>query len=124
MPAPLNKPAEATWPLRVATSVSWDPQSRPRDTLRVDLGHWQAPLLQAEVLRDLSGPVAHPLRAAYAIGAPLPLPQPGGVALIRGASLDGDAWWAFWRHLAAGGAPAAPGPGDIPRYLRAVARRL
>ena len=107
LPAPLNKPADATWPLRVATSVSFDAQGRPRDTLRVDLGHWQSPLLQAEVLRDLSGPAPRPLRAAYAIGTPLPAPQPDGIAAVRSAALDGDAWWTFWRGISA--APATEG---------------
>jgi uncharacterized protein (TIGR02099 family) len=108
LPAPLDKPADAAWPLRVSTVVSFDPQGRPRDTLHVDLGHWQQPLLLAEVQRDLSGPIPRPQRLAYAIGAPLPPPQPGGVAVVRSAALNGDAWWAFWRGLSA--APASPEP--------------
>ncbi len=115
LPAPLNKPADAVWPLRVATTVSFDAQSRPHDTLRVDLGHWQAPLLQVEVVRDLAGATPRPLRAAYAVGATLPAPQPGGIVVLRGSSFDGDAWWSFWRKLSAGAAlPAstASSPGE------------
>ncbi len=105
LPAPLNKPAEAAWPLSVSTTVSFD-EGRPRDTLRVELAHAQGPVLLAEVLRDRSGDTPRPLRAAYAVGAPLPPAQPGGMLLLRGPSFNGDAWLAFWRGLSAGAAPA------------------
>jgi len=105
LPAPLNKPAEATWPLSVSTTVSYD-EGRPRDTLRVELAQPQGPVLQAEVLRDRSGDVPRPLRAAYAVGAPLPALQPGGILVLRGPAFNGDAWLAFWRGLG-GNAPAA-----------------
>ena len=118
LPAPLNKPADATWPLRVATTVSFDAQGRPRDTLRVDLAQPQGPLVQAEVLRDLSGPEPRPLQSAYAVGAPLPPLVPGGVLVLRGAAFDVDAWREFWRGLsdaspatvAATAPPAAASP--------------
>ena len=109
LPAPLNKPAEATWPLSVSTAVSLD-EGHPRDTLRVQLAQPQGSVLQAEVLRDRSGDVPRPLRAAYAVGAPLPPLQPGGVLLLRGPSFNGDAWLAFWRGLSSGPAAAASGP--------------
>ena len=108
LPAPLNKPAEATWPLSVSTTMSLE-EGRPRDTLRVELSQPQGPLLQAEVLRDRSGDVPRPLRAAYAVGAPLPALQPGGVLLLHGPAFNGDAWLAFWRGLSTG-APTAPAP--------------
>ena len=113
LPAPLNKAADATWPLNVSTTVSFD-EGRPRDTLRVQLAQPQGPLLQAEVLRDLSGGAPRPLRAAYAVGAPLPPLQPGGVLLLHGPSFNGDAWLAFWRGLSTGAAapPAATGASD------------
>jgi len=114
LPAPLDKPADAPWPLRVSTVVSFDAQGRPHDTLHVDLGHWQQPLLQAEVQRDLSGPVPRPLRLAYAIGTPLPPAQPGGIAVMHGAALNGDAWWSFWRGLAGPTAAAEPAPAPAP----------
>jgi uncharacterized protein (TIGR02099 family) len=113
LPAPLNKPSEAVWPLRIATTLSADGQGKPRDTLRVELGPGPLPLLQAEVLRDLSGPVAIPLRAAYAIGAPMPAPQAGGAALVHAQSLDGDAWWNVWKSLDEG-SPPAPSPAPVP----------
>ncbi|MBW8757636.1 MAG: TIGR02099 family protein, partial [Burkholderiales bacterium] len=112
LPAPLNKPADATWPLTVSTTGSLD-EGHPRDTLRVALSQPQGTVLQAEVLRDRSGDVPRPIRAAYAVGAPLPPPQPGGVLTLRGPSFNGDAWLALWRGLSAGPAtpPPAAGPG-------------
>ena len=107
LPAPLNKPADAAWPLTVSTTASLD-EGRPRDTLRVELAQPQGTVLQAEVLRDRSGDVPRPLRAAYAVGAPLPPLQPGGILTLRGASFNGDAWLAFWRGLSGGSAAAAP----------------
>ena len=109
LPAPLNKPADATWPLSVSTTVSLD-EGRPRDTLRVALAQPQGPLLQAEVLRDRSGDVPRPLRAAYAVGAPLPPLQPGGMLLLRGPSFNGDAWLAFWRGAVRRRRAGAPPP--------------
>jgi len=74
--------------------------------LRVALSQPQGTVLQAEVLRDRSGDVPRPIRAAYAVGAPLPPLQPGGVLLLRGPSFNGDAWLALWRGVSAG--PPAP----------------
>ena len=110
LPAPLNKPADATWPLSVSTTLSLD-EGRPRDTLRVQLSQPQGPLLQGEVVRDRSGDVPRPLRAAYAVGAPLPPLQPGGVLLLRGPAFNGDAWLSFWRGLSSGARAPAPSPG-------------
>jgi uncharacterized protein (TIGR02099 family) len=109
LPAPLDKPADATWPLTVSTIASFD-EGRPRDTLRVELAQPQGTVLQAEVLRDRSGDVPRPLRAAYAVGVPLPPLQPGGILLLRGPDFNGDAWLAFWRGLSAGGPVASSRP--------------
>jgi uncharacterized protein (TIGR02099 family) len=116
LPAPLGKPPDASWPLRVATAVSFDAQGKPRDTLRVDLGPPQSPLLQADVLRDLSGPAPRPLQAAYAIGTPMPAPLPGGLLALGGPSLDGDAWISFLRDAKApaAAASAASAPPEVP----------
>lgn len=109
LPAPLDKPADATWPLSVSTTASFD-EGRPRDTLRVMLAQPHGTVLQAEVLRDRSGDVPRPLRAAYAVGAPLPPPQPGGVLMLHGPSFNGDAWLALWRGLSGGAAATAAAP--------------
>ncbi len=119
LPAPLNKPADATWPLSVSTTASVD-AGEPRDTVRVTLAPPQGALLQAEVLRDRSAEVPRPLRAAYAVGAPLPPLQPGGVLMLQGPSFDGDAWLAFWRALSAG-APATTGDATGSRYVPTAA---
>src|SRR6202012_563309 len=113
----LNKPADATWPLSVSTTASVD-EGPPRDTLRIELAQPQGTLMQAEVLRDRSGDVPRPLRAAYAVGAPLPPLQPGGVLLLHGPAFNGDAWLSFWRGLstapaaAVASTPAASAPAD------------
>jgi uncharacterized protein (TIGR02099 family) len=117
LPAPLDKPADASWPLRVSTAVSFDAQGRPHDTLRVDLSNGTGTAVQAEVLRDLGGPAPRPLRAAYAVGAPMPVPQPGGVVAVRATTLNADAWWSLWRSIkgsAPAAAPAAALPGGLP----------
>jgi uncharacterized protein YhdP len=113
LPPPLNKPPDASWPLRVAATVSFD-AGEPRDTLRVDLSQPQGPLLQAEVLRDLSGREPRPLRSAYAVGGPLPPLLPGGMLALRGPAYDGDAWASFWRGLTAPPVPIPPLPGATP----------
>ncbi len=112
LPAPLDKPADATWPLSVSNTVSFD-EGRARDSLRVELAHPQGKVLQAEVLRDRSGEVPRPLRAAYAVGAPLPPPQPGGILVLNSPSFNLDAWLAFWRGLSpAVATAAATGPSN------------
>jgi uncharacterized protein (TIGR02099 family) len=110
LPAPLNKPAGAAWPLSVSTTVSFE-DGRPRDTLRVALARPQGEVLRAEVLRDRSGDVPRPLRAAWSVGAPLPPLQSGGILALGGASFDADAWLAFWRGLSTG-APSEATPGS------------
>ncbi|HEX4508591.1 MAG TPA: AsmA-like C-terminal region-containing protein, partial [Burkholderiaceae bacterium] len=113
LPAPLGKLPAAAWPLHVSTTLAADAAGKPRDTLRVVVGPGPQPVLQAEVLRDLSGPDPIPLRAAYAIGATLPAPQPGGVALVHATAVEGDTWWSFWKSLddgAVGPAPVSPVP--------------
>ena len=127
LPAPLNKPADASWPLSVSTTASVD-EGHPRDTLRVALSQPQGPVLQAEVLRDRSGDVPRPLRAAYAVGAPLPPLQPGGILMLRGPAFNGDAWLALWRGLANGpaatpqaGTPAAASDGMGISYVPSAA---
>ena len=116
LPAPFDKPADAAWPLRVSTTVSFDAQGRPRDVLRIALAQPKGDVVQAEVLRDLSGPAARPLQSAYAVGAALPPSLPGGIALLHGPARDGDAWLALWRELSApGAASSAPRSASIRR---------
>jgi uncharacterized protein (TIGR02099 family) len=114
LPAPLNKPADAAWPLSVSTTLSVE-EGHPRDTLKVALSQPQGPLLQAEVLRDRSGDVPRPLRAAYAVGTGLPPLQPGGILLLHGPAFNGDAWLSFWRGLSAGSAPPPSAAASAPR---------
>jgi uncharacterized protein (TIGR02099 family) len=106
LPAPLGKRAESTLPLRVQTVLAPDAAAgatSARETLRIDLGT----VAQAVVQRDpkAASPV---LRSAFAIGEPLPAPQPGGVAAVSLPRLDADAWSTALDRLTPAG-PAAAG---------------
>jgi len=102
LPAPLRKPAEATWPLRVQLSPG--AEQRPggtgplRDLLRVELGN----VLQAQYLRDLSKETPTVLRGAIGVNALMPEMAPGVRAVAEFDSLQVDAWLPLFA--------AAPGP--------------
>jgi uncharacterized protein (TIGR02099 family) len=109
LPAPLRKPADASWPLKLQTTIAPEVRGQPgapgRDVLRIELGS----VLQAQYLRDLSGPAPQVLRGALALQAPLPEMVPGGRAALEPASLNVDAWQAVFGQAGApgGGAGAA-----------------
>jgi uncharacterized protein (TIGR02099 family) len=91
MPAPLAKPAAASWPLRLQTAGL--PGRVAADLLALDLGE----VLHARYERDLSGEDARVLRGALGVGTEAPpLPETGVAAAVRLQRLDLDAW----RHLA------------------------
>lgn len=120
LPAPLRKPAEVAWPLRVETRVV--PDAPTRDTVRVELGN----VLTAQYLRD------HPpdaptqvLRGAIGVQEPLPpLPERGVHAVFALDAVDADAWQAAIDRVPAGGAPAAAGDGYLPRTVALRAQSL
>ena len=124
LPPPLRKPAEASWPLRVQTTLLGDPRhaaaTPPRDQLRIELGS----VLQAQYQRDLSRPVPQVLRGALAVNAALPEMVPGGQAVLDLGVVDADAW------LALQPPPAAPGSGNasavdyLPGTLQLTAQEL
>jgi len=109
LPAPLNKAAEASWPLRLQVSPQVDPSGRslPRELIRADLGG----MAQAELLRETGPAGPRLLRSAYALGAPLPAAQPGGVGVWQGNSINLDAWWTLARNLGSVGAAGNGGAG-------------
>ena len=126
LPAPLNKSADAAWPLRVESRLAAAAPGEPvRDTLRFELGN----VAQALYQRDLSGTLPQVQRGALAVLDALPpLPERGVRALLNLAAVDGDAWQALADRLqAAQGAPGAPAealPGLDDAYLpRMVALR-
>lgn len=104
LPAPLRKEAEAQQPLRLLMS----PTGPGRDEVRLEVGASGAPLLQAQVQRDVSGTASQVLRAALAVQDKLPaLPTSGVLLQANVASLDLDAWQQRLAALSGGGADGA-----------------
>ncbi len=107
LPAPLNKPADVAWPLRVQTSLDGAGATGAgsvgsvgtaatggggrevmRDTVRVELGS----VLQAQWQRELGGDAPRVLRGGIGVLEPAPQPLAGVAAHINLKALDLDAW--------------------------------
>ncbi len=102
LPAPLAKPAEAVWPLRVETSVLAQHNDRASsDRLSLQLGPAAQPLVDLLAERELRGDGARLVRGTLAVGLPagerLALPPQGLHAQVRVGELDLDAWQALLR---------------------------
>lgn len=113
LPAPLAKPAEAVWPLRVETSVlGLRDDKASSDRVSVQLGPAAQPLVDLLAERDLRGDSARLQRGSLAVGLPAgeraALPPQGLHAQVRVGELDLDAWQA----LLGGGANALASAGD------------
>lgn len=112
LPAPLNKAAEATLPLRVermllpptGTTAAPGPD---RDRITASLGK----VVSAQYVRDVSGNAPRVVRGVIGLGdraeGSLPLPENGVAAHIGLDALDTDAWETAFAAPAAG-TPAAP----------------
>ncbi|WP_326535583.1 YhdP family protein [Pseudorhodoferax sp.] len=114
LPAPLAKPAEANWPLRLALA----PQARAQDRISLQLGT----VLQAQFERDTAGTAPRVLRGSIALGLAADeaaaLPAEGVSANLRLDSVAVEAWQAVADGLAEEPATAAAAPGGIdPGYL-------
>jgi len=116
LPAPLNKPADVAWPLRVQTSLDAAGAATGaavrdvvRDTVRVELGS----VLQAQWQRELGGDAPRVLRGGIGVLEPAPQPLSGVAAHINLRALDLDAWEAAADKLF-GGADKPAGVGDKP----------
>jgi uncharacterized protein (TIGR02099 family) len=109
LPAPLRKPADAAWPLRIESRLA--PDGAARDTLRVELGSVLSAQYQRDLSRDDGLPVV--LRGALGVLEPAPaLPERGVHAVITLPDVDADAWDAVLSRAPPGGAvAAAPGVG-------------
>jgi uncharacterized protein (TIGR02099 family) len=97
-PAPMNKPAATAWPLRWQTAlVPGNPKTPEgaRDTLRFDLG----PVLQARLLRDVSGEGTRILSGGVGIGEAAPVSTNGVQVRMTVPVLDADAWMRVWQRL-------------------------
>lgn len=107
-PAPLAKPAAAAWPLRWQTALlpgSLRNGETPRDQLRLDLGS----VLQARLVRDLSGDSARITGGAVGVLEPAPAAPDNSLQLrMDVARLDADAWMRAWQRL-----PADAGVGGL-----------
>ena len=134
LPAPLNKPADLVWPLKL-THRGDDPQGLS-DALLVELGGAQAttatgpPWLRAEYRRDVSGAVPRVTRGALSLvqstagaatAAPA-LPPKGVVAQVTVPTLDLDAWQGLARVLRPPSSstsinPGGPGEDYLPDTL-------
>ncbi|MBL0918874.1 MAG: TIGR02099 family protein [Hydrogenophaga sp.] len=108
LPAPLAKPAEATWPARFDSSVSaLQADGRAaRERWLLTLGPANQPVIDLHLERELGNAAAGP-RGSVAIGLPAgeraPLPERGIAVQARVGELDLDRW----RRLA----DATPVPG-------------
>ena len=110
LPAPLAKPADAGWPLRLALA----PQSGAHDLLSLQLG----PLLRAQFERDTAGAAPRVLRGSIAVGptadAALALPVRGVSANLRLDAVAVDAWQALADAMPEG---AEGGKDEVADYL-------
>jgi len=106
LPAPAHKDAEAALPLRLLIT----PTGSGRDELRLEVGAAPAPLLQAQVQRDMSGPTPQVLRAALSVQEKLPaLPASGVLLQANVGALDLDAWQQRLGALAGSGNSSSEG---------------
>ncbi len=123
LPAPLNKPADESLPLRFENTVlSVVEQQARTDRLLVELGAPDAPLVALQYERDLRGAEPTVLRgsvaAGLAAGESAPLPAQGVLANLRLGELDVDAWKRSFSE--ATGVPI--GQGEAPSAAAAAAR--
>jgi uncharacterized protein (TIGR02099 family) len=99
LPAPLHKEAEAALLLHLLVA----PTTAGHDEVRIEMGATGAPLLQAQLQRDVSGASSRVLRGALALQDKLPaLPATGVLLQANVAALDLDAWQQRLGALAGG----------------------
>ncbi|WP_394787805.1 YhdP family protein [Rhodoferax sp.] len=108
LPAPLNKAAETSMPMRFDNTLVSAAAAPLRDQLTVDL----ARVGSVSYIRDVSGPEAKVLRGMIAVGlAPgesAPMPEEGVAAKINLGAVSVDAWDAVVSKLNAPAVAAAP----------------
>jgi uncharacterized protein (TIGR02099 family) len=114
LPAPLSKPAAATWPLRLQTRAT----AADADRLTLDIDG----LLQARLDRRFVGDEVQVPRGSYGLGTDAPaLPAAGLVAAVALPRLDLDAWRRLQAAGADGAAETAAGPLDGPLWPTRIA---
>jgi uncharacterized protein (TIGR02099 family) len=125
LPAPLRKPADASWPLRVETRFA--PDAPTRETVRVELGG----VLAAQYVREHSQDApAQVLRGAIGVQEPVPpMPERGVHAVVSLGAVDADAWQAAIDRapsnpVGGAGNASAAGDGYLPRTVALRAQSL
>ena len=114
LPAPARKEAEAQLPLRLLMT----PTAAGRDEIRIEVGAGAAPLLQAQLQRDVSAASSQVLRGALAVQDKLPaLPASGVLLQVNVAALDLDAWQQRLGALAGGHGGAGDDAGLLPSQI-------
>ena len=128
LPAPLNKPAAASWPLKVRAvpEARSGAQARPlRDELRVELRDSVRLTLQRD--RDPATERMQIRRGSLAVDAETTLPDSGLSVVIKTKELDVDSWRPLLSRGGAGTPAAADPEGTfslVPTYLSVVADRV
>jgi uncharacterized protein YhdP len=110
LPAPFQKAAEASLPLRFQLSPVADTSGPARDTLRFDLGS----LLQVQYWRDVSGDSARVLRGGVGVLEPAPQPVSGVAAVLNLGKVNVEAWERLIEGMklpASSAAASTPGDG-------------
>ncbi len=117
LPAPLNKPAEASWPLRFEKQLTPEAAANSQAPLQERLSLSLGPVLQAQYLRALGAAEPQVLRGSIALGQDSdelpPLPSAGVGARVHLDALDIDAW----QRLLQGEAGAATADSAMTDYL-------
>src|SRR5690606_32023290 len=84
LPAPLAKPAEAAWPLRLESAVQGVQGDKAvSDRITLQLGPAAQPLVDLIAERDLRGESARLVRGSLAVGERAALPPQGLHAQLR-----------------------------------------
>lgn len=122
LPAPLAKPAAATWPMRLQTArqPGATPGAPPRDSVQFDLGEVLKLRLQREWGAD--GPRVQRGSVAVQDGLP-PEPAAGVVANLNLGRFDVDAWQQVLDRLQ-DDVPPAWGADLLPQQMRVRAEEL
>lgn len=99
LPAPLNKAAAESWPLRVAITRSGDSAAgNDRDDIRISVAN----LLDADIARQRNPQgVLTATRASYSIGGEKTSSEGPSIVTIQLPTLDLDAWRDVARQIAA-----------------------
>ena len=116
-PAPMNKPAAASWPLRLETQLTKESLAPKSKVLQDQIKLSVARVLSLNYVRDVSATQARVLRGAITLGLATAEATPSrdvGVSLsLQQPSVDLDAWNAVMTQFT-----TAPNSKSKPRYTK------